>query len=85
MMKDYQIEDWLKLGAFVYVGLEILGAFIGRAGILVRHPGNPEEWWATLVGMVINTLGAAVQAALYYGIGELIGLVRKAVGSGDGG
>lgn len=84
-MRRFKIEDWLKLGAFVYVGLEILATFIGRTGILVRRPGNPEEWGATLAGMVINTLAAAVQGALYYGVGELIGLVRKAAGSGDEG
>ena len=85
MMKSYKIEDWLKLGAFVYVGLEILATFIGRSGILVHPPGNPEEWRMSLVGMGMNIFGAAVQAGLYYGVGELIGLVRKAAGSGDEG
>lgn len=76
-LRMLKVEDWLKLGAFIYVAVEILGALVGRSGIFVIGQERMGGWGSALVSFTGSALSAIVQGALYCGVGEIIGLLRR--------
>ncbi|MGE5528428.1 MAG: hypothetical protein ACM3X6_04720 [Patescibacteria group bacterium] len=71
------VERWLKLGSVVYVIVESLAVIAGKngAGLLRTMQGQPP-------GTMIYTWAAGILSAimwglLYYGVGEIIGLLKK--------
>ena len=83
-LRTFKVEDWLKLGAFIYVAVEILGALMGRSGIFILKAEIYGGWGAALVSFTGSALSAIIQGALYYGVGEIIGLLRRWAVHGGG-
>lgn len=68
------VEKWLKTGAFIYVGVEALGAVLGNSA---RAP-----FLSMLTFMAGKILSAVMWGLVYYGVGEIVGLLRKWLADG---
>ncbi len=73
--RGFDVARWLKTGAVVYVAVQALNAFLGRLSTanLGAGVGGVGLYLLTAAGLLLSAL---MQGLVYYGLGEIINLLR---------
>ncbi|WP_018248775.1 zinc ribbon domain-containing protein [Orenia marismortui] len=79
---DFKVEEWLKMGGIVFIILGVLHVILTTVSNFVLHDrmaSNNQSMIVIILSVLFSILNKTMSGLVYYGVGELISLLKMMV------